>query len=115
MFIFNSNATQKNSWEGRGGDGIPYFDAVIISWFKLFYVLPIVCTFFLPHRVHLLFCMVPHRVHLFTFYSNIGKPHFTAVKISWFKIFLCYPSCALFSAPSCVVIIFNGVPSSAPD
>ena len=28
--------------------------------------------------------------------------------------FLCYPSCALFSVPSCAVIILNGAPSSAP-
>ena len=27
---------------------------------------------------------------------------------------MCYPSCALFSAPSCAVIILNGAPSSAP-
>ena len=53
--------------------------------------------------------------------SNQVKQHpgaeiagFTALIISWYKLFLCYPSCALFSAPSCAVSILNGAPSSAP-
>ena len=56
-----------------------------------------------------------HREHLFTFYLKVGIPQFAAEKISFcFKYVLCYPSFALFSAPSCTVIIFNGAPSSAP-
>ena len=59
--------------------------------------------------------MVPRRAHLFTFYSKVGIPHFAAEKISFcIKYSLCYQSCALFSAPSCAVIILNGAPSSAP-
>ena len=157
---------------------------------KIFFVLPIVCTFsatscaviilngapssaptsyffrwritlfcyidvpqrahcFLPHRVQLLFWMVPHRAHLFTFYSKVGIPHFSAIKISssivytffcpivcsyyfeWCPIECTYqlllqiedypillhwraPTSALFSAPSCAVIILNVAPSSAP-
>ena len=71
--------------------------------------------FFLPHRVQLFFWMVPHRAHLYTFYLIAGIHHFAAEKISFsLKYVLCYPSCALFSAPSCAVIILNGAPSSAP-
>ena len=71
--------------------------------------------FFLPHRVQWLFWMVPHRAHLVTFYLKFGIPHFAAEKISFcLKYLLCYPSCALFSAPSCAVSIMNGAPSSAP-
>ena len=59
--------------------------------------------------------MMSHREHLFTFYLKVGIPQFAAEKISFcFKYVLCYPSFALFSAPSCTVIIFNGAPSSAP-
>ena len=59
--------------------------------------------------------MMSHREHLFTFYLKVGIPQFAAEKISLsFKYVLCYPSFALFSAPSCAVIIFNGAPSSAP-
>ena len=59
--------------------------------------------------------MVPHRAHLFNYYLKFGIPQFTAEKISFsLKYVLCYPSCALFSAPSCAVSILNGAPSSAP-
>ena len=59
--------------------------------------------------------MVPHRARLFTFYSKVSIPYFAAEKISFcIKYSLCYPSCALFSAPSCAVITLNGAPSSAP-
>ena len=59
--------------------------------------------------------MMSHWDHLFTFYLKVGIPQFAAEKISFcFKYVLCYPSFALFSAPSCTVIIFNGAPSSAP-
>ena len=71
--------------------------------------------FFLPHRVQLLLWMVPRWAHLFTFYSKVGIHHFAAEKISFsIKYSLCYPSCALFSAPSCAVITLNGAPPSAP-
>ena len=59
--------------------------------------------------------MVPHRARLFTFFLKVGIPPFAAEKMSFFiKYSLCYPSCALFSAPSCALITLNGAPPSAP-
>ena len=81
--------------------------------FKICFVLPIVCTFFCPIVCSNYFewCPIERTFVLFIY----GIPHFSEVTISWFKIFfLCYPSCALFSAPSYAVNILNGAPSSAP-
>ena len=78
--------------------GLPHY------WFKEF--------FCVTHRVHF---FLHHRVQMFTFYLKVVIPQFAAEKISFcFKYVLCYPSFALFSAPSCAVIIFIGAPSSAP-
>ena len=66
-FLFKSLYTSFCCWEN-------------FFLYKIFFVLPIVCTFFLPHRVHLLLWMVPRRVHLFTFYSKVSIPHFAAKK-----------------------------------
>ena len=95
--------------------GILHFPTGKIYWFKIFFCVTHRVHFFLPHRVQLFFWMVPHRAHLFNYYLKFGIHQFTAEKISFsLKYVLCYPSCALFSAPSCAVIILNGAPSSAP-
>ena len=95
--------------------GIPHFAAEEISFCLKYSLCYPSCVLFLPHRAQLLLWMVPHRAHLFTFYLKVGIPNFSAEEISFYlKYFSCYPLCALFSAPSYAVSIFNGAPSSAP-
>ena len=57
--------------------------------------------------------MVPHRAHLFTFYLKVGKPHFPAVKIFWFKLFCCVTHRVHFFLPHRVQLLFWMVPHRA--
>ena len=56
--------------------------------------------------------MIPRRVYLYVILANDNPQHVPRLAPT-FTVFFYAPSSALFSVPSCAVIIFNGSPSSA--
>ena len=66
--------------------------------YKIFFVLPIVCTFFCPIVCSYYFEWCPIE-RLFTFDLKVGLPQFVAVKISFFRIFFVLPIECTFFCP----------------
>ena len=93
---------------------ILFFAQEKISFYLFFFRVNHRVHFFLPHRVQLLFSYGAPSSVPFYFHLKGGVAQFAAVKIFSIRIFFCYPSNALFSAPLCADIILNGAPLSAP-
>ena len=94
--------------------GISHFSGVKVSLFNIFFLCHPSCAHFAaPSCAVIILNGAPSSKPVYFLFKG-WYSSFCCRDLFYLKYFFwCYPSCSLFSAPSCAVIILNGAPSSA--